>query len=73
MLKLTLKVITLRGRFFMESNKKNKNKEEMPMGLGFGLAMNEEAMEHFSNLSDMEKKQVVEAARTVQSKKEMKI
>ncbi|MCI8957063.1 MAG: hypothetical protein HFG29_08780 [Eubacterium sp.] len=50
---------------------KNNNKEEMPLGLGFGLAMNDNAMEHFSNLTDSEKKQVIETARTVQSKKEM--
>lgn len=47
------------------------NKEEMPLGLGFGLAKNDVAMEHFSNLSDDEKKQVMDTARTVQSKKEM--
>ena len=41
------------------------NKEEMPLGLGFGLAMNDVAMEHFSNLSDDEKKQVMDTARTV--------
>lgn len=52
-------------------NSNNDNREEMPLGLGFGLAMNDEAMEHFSNLTDTEKKQVIEAARTVQSKKEM--
>lgn len=56
----------------METNKKKeKKKNEMPMGLGFGLAQNKEAMEHFSNLTDTEKKQVIETARTVQSKKEM--
>ncbi len=53
----------------MEQNQKKQ--DDMPMGLGFGLAMNDEAMNHFSKLSDMEKKQVIEAARTVQSKKEM--
>lgn len=47
------------------------NKDEIPLGLGFGLARNDVAMEHFSNLSDDEKKQVIDAARTVQSKKEM--
>lgn len=52
-------------------NKGDKKKDEMPLGLGFGLAMNDEAMDHFSNLSDAEKKQVIETARTVQSKKEM--
>lgn len=53
------------------SKKNKKNKNEMPMGLSFGLAQNDEAMAHFSNLSDTEKKQVIETARMVQSKKEM--
>lgn len=57
----------------MEDNKKKEKKQDdMPLGLGFGLAMNDEAMNHFSSLSDTEKKQVIETARTVQSKKEMK-
>ena len=43
----------------------------IPMGLGFGLAMNEKAMVNFASLQDAEKEQVVEAARNVQSKKEM--
>ena len=56
----------------MEQNKKKeKKKNEMPMGLGFGLAGNEEAMQHFTSLTDAEKKQVIETARMVQSKKEM--
>lgn len=56
----------------MEDNKKKEKKQDdMPLGLGFGLAMNDEAMNHFSSLSDTEKKQVIETARTVQSKKEM--
>lgn len=56
----------------MEQNKKEKKKkDELPLGLGFGLAKNEEAMQHFTNLSDTEKKQVIETARMVQSKKEM--
>lgn len=57
--------------YFMEKNKKKEKKNEMPMGLGFGLAGNEEAMQHFTNLTDVEKKQVIETARMVQSKKEM--
>lgn len=54
-----------------KSNENHKNKDEMPLGLGFGLAKNDVAMEHFSSLTDIEKKQVIEAARMVQSKKEM--
>lgn len=53
-------------------NKKDDNKEAMPMGLGFGLAMNDEAMKHFSEMPENEKKQVIEAARCVNSKSEMK-
>lgn len=48
-----------------------ENKEEMPLGLGFGLAMNEQAMNSFSSMTEEEKKQVIEAARNVQSKAEM--
>lgn len=43
----------------------------LPIGLGFGLAMNEEAMNHFSSMTDDEKRQVIEAARGVQSKEQM--
>lgn len=45
--------------------------EEMPLGLGFGLAMNEKAMNTFSSMTEPEKRQVIEAARNVQSKSEM--
>ncbi len=56
----------------IESNKeKNDVKNEMPIGLGFGLAANEDAMKHFSNMSEKEKRQVIEASRTVNSKREM--
>ena len=47
-------------------------KLELPEGLGFGLAMNEKAMSRFSNMTDEEKTQVIEAARSVQSKEQMK-
>ena len=52
-----------------KNDKKEKN--EMPMGLGFGLAMNERAMSNFSSMEENEKKQVIEAARNVQSKAQM--
>lgn len=48
-----------------------ENKEEMPLGFGFGLSMNEEAMKQFSSMQEDEKRQVIEAARGVQSKAEM--
>lgn len=56
----------------IESNKESIDvRNEMPIGLGFGLAANETAMDHFSKMSEAEKKQVIEASRTVKSKREM--
>ena len=43
----------------------------LPLGLGFGLAMNEAAMKGFASLKEDEKRQVIEAARTIISKEEM--
>lgn len=43
----------------------------LPLGLGFGLAMNEDAMNGFSSLLEDEKRQVIEAARGINSKEEM--
>mgnify|MGYP000035902480 FL=1 len=43
----------------------------LPLRLGFGLAMNEDAMRGFSSLDDDEKKQVIDAARSIGSKEEM--
>lgn len=48
------------------------NKNEMPMGLAFQLSMNEHAMENFADLNEQEKRQVLDAARSVQTKSEMK-
>lgn len=43
----------------------------LPLGLGFRLAMNEKAMDSFSGMTEDEKQQVIEAARSVRSKHEM--
>ena len=43
----------------------------LQLGLGFGLAMNEAAMKGFASLEEDEKRQVIEAARTITSKEEM--
>lgn len=45
---------------------------EVPMGLAFQMSMNEKAMEHFTCMTDDEKRQVLEAARSVKSKAEMR-
>lgn len=49
-----------------------KNSEELPMGLAFQLAMNEKAMENFTNMTDEEKQQILNAARSTASKNEMR-
>ena len=40
-------------------------REEMPIGFGFALAENEKAMSSFAKMTEEEKKQVMEAARSV--------
>lgn len=47
-------------------------KSDMPIGLGFQLAMNEKAMESFSNMTEEEKRQVLEAARSANSEQQMR-
>lgn len=49
-----------------------ENKVDMPMGLSFQLGMNPKAMDVYGKLSDEEKRQVVEAARNVATKSEMR-
>lgn len=47
------------------------DREDMPIGLAFGLSMNERAMESFAKLTDKEKLQVLEAARSVDTREKM--
>ncbi len=49
-----------------------ENRDDMPMGFAFQLSMNEKAMEKFSGMTETEKKQVLDAARNVTSKEQMK-
>lgn len=42
------------------------------MGLAFQMAMNERAMENFAKMTDEEKRQVLEAARSANSKEQMR-
>lgn len=46
-------------------------KTEMPVGLGMALAMNPEAMEKFSSLTEKQKNKVINGTHTIQSRKEM--
>lgn len=69
--------------FFRESRntKKNETKEDekmtpyyddsLPVGFAFGLAMDMDAMNHFSNMSEAEKEELLNRARDAKSKEEM--
>lgn len=45
---------------------------DMPMGLAFQMAMNRQAMDNFARMSEEEKRQVLEAARSTRSKEQMR-
>ncbi len=47
-------------------------KYEMPVGLGMALAMNPEAMEKFSALSDDKKQEIINGTHSLHSKAEMR-
>lgn len=47
-------------------------KEELPLGFTFAMAANERAMSRFAELNEEERERVVEEARNVNSKAEMK-
>lgn len=49
-----------------------ENKKDMPLGLAFQLSMNEKALVNFARMTEEEKKQILEAARSVQSKEQMR-
>lgn len=49
-----------------------ENKNDMPMGLAFQMSMNEKAMENFAKMTEEEKRQVLEAARSARSKEQMR-
>lgn len=49
-----------------------ENRRDMPMGLAFQLSMNERAMENFANMTESEKRQVLDAARSVTTKEQMR-
>lgn len=46
-------------------------KTEMPVGLGMALAMNPEAMQKFSALTEKQKKEVINGTHAIASRKEM--
>ncbi len=46
-------------------------RNQMPIGFGMALAMNPEAMQYFSNLSEDKKKEIIEGTHKIQSRDEM--
>ena len=44
----------------------------LPMGFGMALAQNEKALSCFSNMSEQQKKEVIDKTHSIKSKKEMK-
>lgn len=48
------------------------NQENMPLGFAFQLAMHEKAMDNFAKMTDEEKRQVLETARNVSGKEQMR-
>lgn len=46
-------------------------KDEMPVGFAMALAMNPDAMQKFSTLSEEKKQEIIEGTHTINSKKEM--
>lgn len=51
---------------------KAENRDDVPTGFSFQLGLNQKALEAYAKLDDQEKCQVVEAARNVHSKSEMR-
>lgn len=46
--------------------------KDMPLGLTFQMAMNGKAMEEFGRMTEEEQKQILEEAKNVQTKEQMK-
>lgn len=47
-------------------------KDDMPLSLAFQMGMNENEMKNFAKMTDEEKRQVLEAARSTRSKDQMR-
>jgi hypothetical protein len=47
------------------------DEKELPLGFAFRMASNQAAMENFANMTEEEKRQVIEAARTISGKSQM--
>lgn len=49
------------------------DRESIPVGFGFALAMNQDAMKRFAEMSEQEQRGIVSRARQVSSKQEMQM
>ncbi len=45
--------------------------QQLPIGLGLSLAMNQKAMDNFSNMTEAEKEKAIAKSRDAKSKREM--
>ena len=60
--------------WYMDMNGINNNlaiTNGLPLGLAFGMAMNEQAMEHYGKLTEYEKEKLIAESKNVRSKEEM--
>lgn len=48
------------------------NQRDLPLGLGMALAQNESAMKRFEGMSETEKQSIIQMAKGVSSKREMR-
>lgn len=44
---------------------------DLPLGLAFGMAMDEEALDHYSKMTEYEKEQLLAKSKNVKTKEEM--
>lgn len=50
----------------------SKSNEDLPLGLGMALAQNLTAMSHFSSMNENEQHKIIEEAKQVSSRSEMR-
>ncbi len=50
----------------------NNYTNEIPIGFGMALAQNQQAMEHFANLSQEHKQAIINGTHAIHSKQEMR-
>lgn len=55
----------------MKNQNESSTANDMPLGFSFSLATNQNAMEKFASMTDPEKRQVLETARSIRSKQQM--